>query len=310
MLGHEMAWYQQLSGEASSLRRKLAQSEPVKMMGGFKARVAPEVGGDNSPRASDLSESPSQWRAYDFADAMEMGLSPSSSSNHLLPPRVDEEVRLRVQRTQDRKRFVLSSGEGVPFLMAKVREDASNEVEFDIFVAGEGDPPAALGPAFRLRPLDAARECWTLESKRCEECDARGKRSCGVRELGRFTHYTEVVGKGHAFCMDVELPALKKNGQADVWCTRCGDGLKEKRCAVLGTRRPKWNPRRQDLQLDFRGRCSMASAKNFQLEDPSSPKKVRLLFGKVGDHQFVLDYAAPLSAAQAFAATLTTANWG
>jgi len=54
----------------------------------------------------------------------------------------------------------------------------------------------------------------------------------------------------------------------------------------------------------------MASAKNFQLEVPDMPGKNKLLFGKVGDNQFVLDYRSPLGAVQAFAAALTAAvHW-
>ena len=54
---------------------------------------------------------------------------------------------------------------------------------------------------------------------------------------------------------------------------------------------------------------NLASAKNFQLEPVDKPDKIKLLFGKVGGNQFVLDFHRPLSMVQAFAAAVTTNVW-
>lgn len=122
-----------------------------------------------------------------------------------------------------------------------------------------------------------------------------------------MSHYTEMVGDGNAFCMDVELPELRKDGQSHAVCSVCGKD--DVGGCVLSTRRPKWNSRQKTLTLDFRGRCSMASAKNFQLEAENDPSQVVLLFGKVGANKFVLDYGHPLGTVQAFAAALTATHW-
>ena len=67
--------------------------------------------------------------------------------------------------------------------------------------------------------------------------------------------------------------------------------------------------------LNFHGRVTVASVKNFQLvaaadpNDPASSKDeetVLLQFGKVDDNIFTMDYRQPLSAFQAFAISLSS----
>jgi hypothetical protein len=65
--------------------------------------------------------------------------------------------------------------------------------------------------------------------------------------------------------------------------------------------------------LNFRGRVTVASVKNFQLvasEDSGSGNqendKVILQFGKVGKDLFTMDYRYPISAFQAFAICLSS----
>ncbi|OLP76392.1 Tubby-like F-box protein 2 [Symbiodinium microadriaticum] len=82
------------------------------------------------------------------------------------------------------------------------------------------------------------------------------------------------------------------------------------RGCVLSTRRPRWNPRQKTLTLDFQGRCSLASAKNFQLEAEGDAGRVVLLFGKVEKDRFVLDHSHPLGTVQASARDLSRGPGG
>ncbi|ERM97682.1 tubby-like F-box protein 1 isoform X2 [Amborella trichopoda] len=88
-------------------------------------------------------------------------------------------------------------------------------------------------------------------------------------------------------------------------------------CATTSLRNkaPKWHQQLQCWCLNFHGRVTVASVKNFQLVasvDPSQPgargddELVLLQFGKVGDDLFTMDYRQPLSAFQAFAICLTS----
>lgn len=56
-------------------------------------------------------------------------------------------------------------------------------------------------------------------------------------------------------------------------------------------------------RLNFRGRVTVPSVKNFQLADDDG--NVLLQFGRVSDHKFHLDFRRPFCAATAFAAALT-----
>lgn len=84
---------------------------------------------------------------------------------------------------------------------------------------------------------------------------------------------------------------------------------------VLRNKAPRWHEPLQCWCLNFHGRVTVASVKNFQLAavvDPSQPggkgdeDVVLLQFGKVGDDMFTMDYRQPLSAFQAFAICLTS----
>ncbi|XP_064953432.1 tubby-like F-box protein 5 [Musa acuminata AAA Group] len=84
---------------------------------------------------------------------------------------------------------------------------------------------------------------------------------------------------------------------------------------ILKNKSPRWHEQLQCWCLDFKGRVTVASVKNFQLVaavDPSfgvslaEQEKVILQFGKIGKDIFTMDYRYPLSAFQAFAICLTT----
>lgn len=84
---------------------------------------------------------------------------------------------------------------------------------------------------------------------------------------------------------------------------------------VLKNKAPRWHEQLQCWCLNFRGRVTVASVKNFQLvaalePSPTLPQseldKVLLQFGKIGKDIFTMDYRYPLSAFQAFAICLST----
>ncbi|EYU17436.1 hypothetical protein ABFS82_03G087800 [Erythranthe guttata] len=94
---------------------------------------------------------------------------------------------------------------------------------------------------------------------------------------------------------------------------------------VLKNKAPRWHEQLQCWCLNFRGRVTVASVKNFQLvaavaqavtagggptaapaNTPSDQDKIILQFGKVGKDIFTMDYRYPLSAFQAFAICLSS----
>ncbi|XP_078168489.1 tubby-like F-box protein 1 [Carex rostrata] len=76
---------------------------------------------------------------------------------------------------------------------------------------------------------------------------------------------------------------------------------------VLKNKAPRWHEHLQCWCLNFHGRVTVASVKNFQLVSENDQEETVLLqFGKVGDDIFTMDYKEPLSAFQAFAICLTS----
>ncbi|GMH66483.1 hypothetical protein TrST_g3016 [Triparma strigata] len=60
-----------------------------------------------------------------------------------------------------------------------------------------------------------------------------------------------------------------------------------------------------NYRLNFHGRVTIPSVKNYQLTSVNDIHEVICQFGKVGEHRFHLDYKFPLNAFQAFAIALT-----
>ncbi|MFS7967866.1 putative transcription factor TUBBY family [Helianthus anomalus] len=101
---------------------------------------------------------------------------------------------------------------------------------------------------------------------------------------------------------------------------------KSKLPLILKNKAPRWHEQLQCWCLNFKGRVTIASVKNFQLiaaqQPPVAPPpppaagtsqpaqsehdKVILQFGKVGKDMFTMDYRYPLSAFQAFAICLSS----
>ncbi|KAL9253601.1 Tubby-like F-box protein 5-like protein [Drosera capensis] len=84
---------------------------------------------------------------------------------------------------------------------------------------------------------------------------------------------------------------------------------------TLKNKAPRWHEQLQCWCLNFRGRVTVASVKNFQLVAAVEPhhnvpaaeqEKVILQFGKIGKDIFTMDYWYPLSAFQAFAICLSS----
>eukprot|EP00927_Polykrikos_kofoidii_P036334 TRINITY_DN30662_c0_g1_i1.p1 TRINITY_DN30662_c0_g1~~TRINITY_DN30662_c0_g1_i1.p1 ORF type:complete len:334 (-),score=41.82 TRINITY_DN30662_c0_g1_i1:74-1075(-) len=321
------AWHQQLFRGVQRIRKRVVSG----FIGDKPTSILPErfsakrVDGDACFQA----------RTFEFADFMEQGIAPGASSEFIRPPdgrSGQEERQLFVQCDPTGQSFLLVTEDDEALLLARPRSPHSSpsgvcrrriiqtasclspsgasatSAGFDIFVTHDGKPPLALGPAFSLNPMLAGGGHFSLTSLRCEECASSGRRSCGVRQLARITHYNEPVGEGKAHCMDVELPKLGDDGHQDVWCTKCGTCTVGDRRTELSTRRPRWSPKRRSLVMDFHGRCSLGSAKNFQLDYPGKErsKSTEMLFGKVAEDRFVLYYREPLGAVQAFAVALTS----
>ncbi|XP_039191160.1 tubby-related protein 2 isoform X3 [Crotalus tigris] len=69
---------------------------------------------------------------------------------------------------------------------------------------------------------------------------------------------------------------------------------------------PAWNEETQSYVLNFHGRVTQASVKNFQIISEDDPDYIVLQFGRVASDVFTMDYRFPLCALQAFAICLSS----
>ena len=76
---------------------------------------------------------------------------------------------------------------------------------------------------------------------------------------------------------------------------------------ALQNRPPWWNIELGAFVLNFGGRVSVASVKNFQLCDRNDQDYIMLQFGRIqGRHSFTMDFQHPLTAVQAFAIAISS----
>ncbi|XP_009610594.1 tubby-like F-box protein 5 [Nicotiana tomentosiformis] len=113
------------------------------------------------------------------------------------------------------------------------------------------------------------------------------------------------VSKSKEPIVDISLPGFSSSTMS----------LLSREPLVLKNKAPRWHEQLQCWCLNFKGRVTVASVKNFQLAtavDPSQnipvavQETVILQFGKIGKDIFTMDYCYPLSAFQAFAICLSS----
>mmetsp|Transcript_2393 Transcript_2393/g.4329 ORF Transcript_2393/g.4329 Transcript_2393/m.4329 type:complete len:710 (-) Transcript_2393:51-2180(-) len=78
---------------------------------------------------------------------------------------------------------------------------------------------------------------------------------------------------------------------------------------VCTNKRPKWDPGQKGHVLNFKGRVTESSVKNFQLQcdgEKETGGATMLQFGRVSKNVFTLDFGFPLNAIQAFAIALSS----
>ena len=145
--------------------------------------------------------------------------------------------------------------------------------------------------------------------------DALHAKNSTVREeLGCVIYASNVLGSRGPRKMKVAVPALNRDGtrvvcrptkKADELLSRFKD-RDMKNVIELINKPPRWNDQVGAYVLNFNGRVTMASVKNFQLVSPDDEDKIILQFGRVGKDLFTMDFAHPLTPFQAFSICLSS----
>lgn len=162
-------------------------------------------------------------------------------------------------------------------------------------------------------PYDGAKASSSRSSRRFGSRRISPQVSAGNYEVGQLSYKYNLLksrGPRRMYCA-LECPSTQETWE---------NSLKSKFQKPMGTtvlrnKAPRWHEHLQCWCLNFHGRVTVASVKNFQLvaaADPNDPTGSRdedtvlLQFGKVDDDIFTMDYRQPLSAFQAFAISLSS----
>jgi len=141
------------------------------------------------------------------------------------------------------------------------------------------------------------------------------KKNLFWNDVAVVTYQSNIFGMGGPRKIGCFLPKLSPDGtstQKPSTSSTC-NGIQENyrsgnldNIQVLVNRTPKWNARIGKWMLNFKGRVTKASVKNFQLIETSDYENVVLQFGRVGDHRFNMDFTYPLTPLQAFGICLSS----
>lgn len=133
-------------------------------------------------------------------------------------------------------------------------------------------------------------------------------------EIAAIIYDTNVLGFKGPRRMTVILPGMGLDQQRiPVRPLTDNDGLVERQknkrmenLLELHNKTPVWNDDTQSYVLNFHGRVTQASVKNFQIVMDADVDYIIMQFGRVAEDVFTMDYNYPMCALQAFAVALSS----
>uniref|UniRef100_A0A7S2G0K3 Tubby C-terminal domain-containing protein n=1 Tax=Haptolina brevifila TaxID=156173 RepID=A0A7S2G0K3_9EUKA len=139
------------------------------------------------------------------------------------------------------------------------------------------------------------------------------------QELATVLYKQNVLGSRGPRKMKVMVPNVDENGQrvclrptdpSESMLERYKAAKNDNDVQILKNKQPKWNDQVGAYVLNFNGRVTRASVKNFQLCNVArDPDHVVMQFGRVGKDAFTMDYQWPLCGLQAFGIALSSFDY-
>ncbi|XP_036240611.1 tubby protein homolog isoform X7 [Molothrus ater] len=134
------------------------------------------------------------------------------------------------------------------------------------------------------------------------------------QELAAICYETNVLGfKGPrkmsviipGMNMDHERVSIRPRNEHETLLARWQNKNTES-VIELHNKTPVWNDDTQSYVLNFHGRVTQASVKNFQIIHDNDPDYIVMQFGRVAEDVFTMDYNYPMCALQAFSIALSS----
>ncbi|XP_006818372.1 tubby-related protein 3-like [Saccoglossus kowalevskii] len=134
------------------------------------------------------------------------------------------------------------------------------------------------------------------------------------QEIAAVVYDTNVLGFKGPRKMTVVIPGMNldhdrvpvkprndRESLVERWKTKQMENLLE-----LHNKTPVWNDDTQSYVLNFHGRVTQASVKNFQIVHDNDVDYIVMQFGRVAEDVFTMDYNYPMCAVQAFGVALSS----
>ncbi|KAI7897827.1 Tub family-domain-containing protein [Cokeromyces recurvatus] len=141
------------------------------------------------------------------------------------------------------------------------------------------------------------------------------KKDLPIREeLGAVLYDPNILGfKGprkmtilmHTLTRDGNRPEFRPVKESETLLSKYRDGY-ARDLLVLHNKSPQWNEETQSFVLNFNGRVTQASVKNFQIVHDNDLDYIVMQFGRVERDSFTMDYKYPMCLLQAFSIALTS----
>eukprot|EP00834_Sanchytrium_tribonematis_P005053 NODE_283_length_10814_cov_0.705460.p6 type:complete len:273 gc:universal NODE_283_length_10814_cov_0.705460:8964-8146(-) len=127
-------------------------------------------------------------------------------------------------------------------------------------------------------------------------------------EIACVLYRPNILGFKGPRCMTIILPSLKRSGERLNIESTLHDAYKSgsKDVVVLQNKTPLWNEETNSYVLNFNGRVTVASVKNFQITPDQDLDYIMLQFGRISTDRFTLDCRYPVTIVQAFGIALTS----
>ncbi|XP_075707275.1 tubby protein homolog [Rhinoderma darwinii] len=134
------------------------------------------------------------------------------------------------------------------------------------------------------------------------------------QELSAIVYETNVLGFKGPRKMTVLIPGMDEDCErVPIRPRNDNDGLLQRwqnknmeNVIELHNKSPVWNDETQSYVLNFHGRVTHPSIKNFQIVHSDDVDYIIMQFGRIADDAFTMDYKYPMCAVQAFAIALSS----
>ncbi|XP_062577529.1 tubby protein homolog isoform X3 [Saccostrea cucullata] len=134
------------------------------------------------------------------------------------------------------------------------------------------------------------------------------------KELVGIIYETNVLGFKGPRKMTIIIPGMNLDHErVDIKPRSDNDGLIDRykrknmeNILELHNKTPVWNDETQSYVLNFHGRVTQASVKNFQIVHDNDVEYIVMQFGRVAEDVFTMDFNYPLCAVQAFGIALSS----